>query len=164
MFYMSQNISCKEIGTFQLISFIEILILEINLGKWNLLIFGTYKPPKHKQWFFPVALKWFCSTLYKNCVLLGDLKIVRGNTQLQNLCECFLFERLIKKSTCYNGDTRRGVDHIITKIPKRFMKPMVLETGISYHHEMIMIIFHSAFTKDKLKPFDDHCFKKFNLE
>ena len=44
------------------------------------------------------------------------------------------------------------------------MKPMTLETGISYHHEMIMVIFHSAFTKDKLETFDDRFFEKLNLE
>ena len=45
MFYINQNIPCKKIETFQLTSSIEILTLEINLGKEKLLIFGTYKLP-----------------------------------------------------------------------------------------------------------------------
>ena len=36
-------------------------------------------------------------------VFLGDLNIVRDNTQLQNFCEFFLFEHIIKKPTCYKG-------------------------------------------------------------
>ena len=58
----------------------------------------------------------FYNTLYKNYVLLGDLNIVRDNTQLQN-CESFVFEHLTKKPTCYKGDTPTGIDHIATNIP-----------------------------------------------
>ena len=36
MFYINQNIPCKEIETFQFTSSIEILTLEINLGKEKL--------------------------------------------------------------------------------------------------------------------------------
>ena len=32
-------------------------------------------------------------------VLFGDLNIARDNTQLQNFCESFLYENLIKKPT-----------------------------------------------------------------
>ena len=53
MFYINRNIPCKKIETFQFKSSIEILTLEINLVKEKLLIFGTYKAPKHKQNFFP---------------------------------------------------------------------------------------------------------------
>ena len=92
------------------------------------------------------------------------MNIVRDNTQLQNFCESFLLEHLIKKPTCYKGDTPTGIDHIITNIPKRFMKSMALETGISDHHKMIMTIFHSAFPKGKPKTFYYRCYKKFNSE
>ena len=85
--------------------------------------------------------------MYKNYVLLDDLNIVRDNTQLQNFCEIFLFEHLIKKSTCHKGDTPTGIGNIITNISKCFMKSMVLETGSSYHRKMIMTIFRSTFTK-----------------
>ena len=54
--------------------------------------------------------------------MLDGLNIVRENTQLQNLCESFLFKRLIKKPTCYKGDTPTGIDHIITNIPKLLQK------------------------------------------
>ena len=45
IFFNNQNIPCKKIETFHFTSSIEILTLEINLGKEKLLIFGTYKPP-----------------------------------------------------------------------------------------------------------------------
>ena len=90
--------------------------------------------------------------------------IVRDDTQSQNFCEFFLFEHCIKKSTCYKSDTPTDNDHIITNIPKRFMKSMALETGISDHHKMIMTIFRSTFAKGKPKTFYYRCYKKFNLE
>ena len=95
-------------------------------------------------------------TFYKNCILLGSLNIVRNNTQLQNFCESLLLKYLIKKPTCYKGDTSTGIDHIVTNIPKRFMKSMALETGISDHHKMIMTIFRSIFAKGKPKTFYYH--------
>ena len=49
IFFNNQNIPCKKIETFHFTSSIEILTLDINLGKVKLLVFGTYKPPKHKQ-------------------------------------------------------------------------------------------------------------------
>ena len=52
MFYINQNIPCKKIETFQFTSSIEILTLEINLGKEKLLIFGTQKPPNIDNSFF----------------------------------------------------------------------------------------------------------------
>ena len=165
MFYINQNIPCKKIETFQFTSSIEILTLEINLGKEKLLIFGTYKPPNINNSSFLNELYnaiTFYSTLYKNCVLLGDLNIVRDNTQLQNFCESFLLEHLIKKPTCYKGDTPTSIGHIITNIPKRFIKSMALETGISDHHKMIMTIFCSTFAKGKPKTFYYRCYKKFD--
>ena len=99
------------------------------------------------------TLQLLSIALYTLCVLLGDLNIVRDNTQLQNFYESFLFEHLIKKPTCYKGDTPTGIDHIITNIPKRFMKSIALETGISDHNKMIMTIFRSTFAKGKPKLF-----------
>ena len=68
------------------------------------------------------------------------------------------------KSTCYKGDTQTGIDYIITNIPKRFMKSMALETGISDQHKMIMTIFRSTFAKGKPKNFYYRCYQKFDLE
>ena len=104
MLYINQNIPCKKIETFQFRSAVEILTLEINLGKEKLLTFGTYKSPNINNSSLLNEIynaSTFYSTLYKDCVLLRDLNIVRDNTQLQNFCESFLFEHLIKKPTCY---------------------------------------------------------------
>ena len=119
MFYINQNIPCKKIETFQFTSSIEILTLEINLGKEKQLIFGIYKPPNVNKNSYLNELYnaiTFYSTLYKHCVLLVDLNIVRDNIQLKNFCESFLSEHLIKKPTCYKGDTPTGTDYIITNI------------------------------------------------
>ena len=75
MFYINQNIQCKKIETFQSTFPIEILTLEINIGKEKLLIFGTYNPPNINNSSFLNELYnaiTFYSTLYKNCVLIGD--------------------------------------------------------------------------------------------
>ena len=73
-----------------------------------------------------------------------------------------LFEHLIKKLICYKGNTPTGIDHILTNISKRFTKSMVLETGISDHHKMIVTIFCFASAKGEPKTF--HYRSYFNLE
>ena len=46
-------------------------------------MFGTYKPPNINNSFFLNGLAvTLYRTLYKNCVLIGDLNIVRDNSQL----------------------------------------------------------------------------------
>ena len=62
-------------------------MLEINLGKEKMLIFGIYSPYNGS----------FLNELYNAInfyVLLGDLNIVCDNSELQNL-----FEHLIKEPT-----------------------------------------------------------------
>ena len=74
MFYVNQNIPCKKIQTFQFTSSIQILTLEINLGKEKLLILGTCKSPNINNSSFINELYnaiTFYSTLYKNCFALG---------------------------------------------------------------------------------------------
>lgn len=166
MFYIKQNIPCRRVGAFLFACSVEILTIEINLGKEKVNFCHVYTP-WHKQWLFS---KWawqdnyFLRSLYKNCVLLGYLNIVRDKTHLQNFCEIFQFEYLIKKSTCNKGDTPTGIGHIITNIPKRFMKSMEVETGSSYHQKMITTIFCSAFTKGNPKSFFYRYYRKFDLE
>ena len=106
MFYINQKIPCKKIETYQFISPTEILTLEINLGKEKLLIFGTYKPLNINNSSFLNEIYnaiTFYRTLYENCVLLGDLIIAHDNTQLQNFCESFLFEHLIRNQLATRG-------------------------------------------------------------
>ena len=132
LFYINQKIPCKKIETFQFESSIEILKLEINIGTEKLLVFGTYKPPIMIYSSFLNELynsSAFYKILYKNYVLLGDLNIVRNNTQLQNFCESLLFQ-----PNCYKGMTPKSSDHIIKKRFKTFMKSMALKTGISDRH------------------------------
>ena len=78
----------------------------------------------------------------------------------RRISEKILFEHLTRKTTCYKGDTPTGIDHIIRNIPKHFIKSMVLETGISDHHKMIMNIFCSTLAKGKPETFYYCCYKK----
>ena len=106
--------------------------------------------------------------MYKNCVLLGDLNIVRDNTQLQNLYEYFLLEHLIKKPTCYKGDNPTGIDHIIKNIPKCFMKSMALdEKGNdnekeNYRPVSMFSSFSKVFEKLLFEQINDHMQSKFS--
>ena len=69
-----------------------------------------------------------------------------------------------EKLNYYKGDAPTAIGHIIYKHSKRFMKSMALETGISDHHQMIMITFCSAFVKGKPKTFYCRYYKMINLE
>ena len=122
MFCITQNMPCKKIETFQFTSSIEILTIEINLAKEKLLIFDTYKPPNINKSSFLNELYnaiTFYSTLYKNCILLGDLNIVRDDTQSQHFCKSFLFTSFNTLSR--NQLATRGIpQQALTKYSKTF--------------------------------------------
>ena len=83
----------------------------INLGKEKLLIFGTYKSRYINNGSFLNEVYnaiTFYSTLYKNCILFGDLNIVRDNTQLEHFCESFLLNTSSKNQLA----TRTILDEI----------------------------------------------------
>ena len=167
MFFVNENIPCKKMDSFKFDSTTEVLTLEVNLTKQKLLVLGIYKPPAKDTDTFLNELSnaiSFYKATYDDVLLIGDFNMTLENVSLQNFCDSFNFEELIKHPTCFKGNNPSCIDHITTNIPKRFMKSLSLETGISDHHKMIMTIFRSTFSKGKSKSYYYRDYSKFDLE
>ena len=70
MFYVNQDMPCKILSDFKFSQEIEILTLELNLGKMKWLIMGLYKPPSLKADLFTSelnkALTYYSTTYQKH--------------------------------------------------------------------------------------------------
>ena len=131
IFCVNQNIRCRKLETFQFESSVDILTLEINLGKGKL--FGKCKPSNINNGFFLNELyneiAFYNTTMQllstalctKNCILLGDLSIVHDNAQLQFFASLPYLSTSSRNQFAAREILPTGIDHIITNIPKRFM-------------------------------------------
>ena len=97
MFYINQNIPCKKIETFQFSSSIEILTLEINLGK-DQLIFGTYKPPSiNNSSFLNELYNW--TRTQNHLVLKRTLNHLAKLGQFGQMVECSFKNQVVLGSS-----------------------------------------------------------------
>ena len=167
MFYVNQQIPCKNITNFNFSQNIETLMIEINLNNFKTLIVGAYKPPAVKNDVFLNELHnalSFYSTKYDNFLIIGDLNIPLGNQCLNDFCDTFSLKHLIKDATCFKSANPSCIDHIITNASSRFMKSCTLETGISDFHKLVMTVFRGTFAKGKPKKFLYRCYKSYNKD
>ena len=139
-FYINEDIPFKVIQKSGLPTTLEVIPIEINLGRFNFLLLRLYKPPSISEKEFVLHLNNahnFLSTKYENITLIGDFNVQIGNKNLKNFCELNQLEHLILNPTCYKGKTTSTIDLIITNHETSFMKSDTYETGLSGHHKVV---------------------------
>ena len=75
IFYMNENIPCRELSPEQNDSNFEIIFLEITLRNRKWLLIGLYKPPGQKEKSFLEKLDSILNkyiSKYENIILIGD--------------------------------------------------------------------------------------------
>ena len=162
--YINEDIPFKIIQNSSLPPTLEVLPIEINLGRFKFLLIGLYKPPSVSEKEFLLHLNKthnFFSTKYENITLIGDFNMQPGNKNLKDFCDLNQLEHLILKPTCYKGKTPSTIDLIITNHKTSFMKSDTCETGLSDHHKMVHSFLRKTFAKGKPKTIYYRCFKNF---
>ena len=132
LLYIIEDIPFKIIQNSSLPPTLEVLPIEINLGRFKFLLIGLYKPPSVSEKEFLLHLNKahnFFSTKYENITLIGDFNMQPGNKNLKDFCDLNQLEHLILKPTCYKGKTPSTIDLIITDNKTSFMKSDTCETG-----------------------------------
>ena len=82
------------------------------------------------------------STKYKNLILISDFNATEFDTSVENLCDIYSFENLIKELTCFkNPHNPKCYD--ITQI-KKFSEQKAFETGLSDIHKMSVTVLQST--------------------
>ena len=107
---------------------------------------------------------------YENIMLIGDLNIdlnIPNNDKhnyLNDLCDVFNLNNLIKNKTCDKSKHGTSIDVILTNKSRSFQKTTTIETGLSDHHKLILTFFKTTFQKLKPKNITFRDMKKFDVE
>ena len=78
---------------------------------------------------------------------MGDLNIdIKSSnsdksSQAGNFCKLFNLTNLVHSETCFMNNSKSIINFILTNKPLNFQKTHVVETGLSYYHEMISTFF-----------------------
>ena len=167
LFYVNEDIPCRELTAEQIDSNFEIIFLEITIGTRKCLIIGLYKPPNQKEEYsfknLGVVLNNYLSK-YEHIILLGDFNLTTSNKYLADFMTLFNLESLINTSTCFQSEKPRCIDLIITNKKSLFKNSKTFEVGISDHHHLILTSMRSQYIQGnpKIKFYRDY--KSFNFE
>ena len=167
LFYVNENIPCRELKAEQIDSNFEIIFLEITMWTRKWLIIGLYKPPSQKEEYFfkdvGVVLNNYLSK-YEHIILLGDFNLTISNKYLADFMTLFNLESLINTPTCFQSEKPRCIDLMITNKKSLFKNSKTFEVGISDHHHLILTSMRSQYIQGnpKIKFYRDY--KSFNFE
>ena len=106
MFYVNENIPCRELSPEQNDSNFEVISLEITLRNRKWLLIGLYKPPGQKE---KGSLENLNSILnkyiskYENIILIGYFNSSVENKHLADFTTLFNLETLIKSPTSFQS-------------------------------------------------------------
>ena len=104
IFYVNENIPCRELSPKQNDSNFEIIFLEITLRNRKWLLIDFYKPPGQKEKGFLENLNSILNkyiSKYENIILIGDFNSSVKNKHLADFATLFNLESLIKSPTCF---------------------------------------------------------------
>ena len=134
LFYVNENIPCRELTTEQIDTNFGIIFLEITLRTRKWLVIGLYKPPNQKEEYFlknlGVVLNNYLSK-YEHIILLGDFNLTTSNKYLADFMTLFNLESLINTPTCFQSEKPRCIDLILTNKKSLFKNSKTFEVGIS---------------------------------
>ena len=152
LFFLRDDLTCREITSHKLPDNVECIFLEITIRKIKWLIMGGYNPHKETISHFlnhvSKELDKFLPS-YENIILLGDFNSTMSEKEMQEFCEMYNFENLIKGPTCYKSATNpSSIDVMLTNKKSSFQNSMTLETGLSDHHKMTITVLKIYFKKN----------------
>ena len=88
--YINEDIPLKLTQNLSLPPTLEVLPIELNLGRLKFLLIGLYKRPSVSEKEFLLHLNKvhnFFSTKCENITLIGDFSMQPGNKNLRDFCD-----------------------------------------------------------------------------
>ena len=118
----------------------EGIFIEINFKKCKWLLFGGYNPHKDYIKDFLLEIQRELDNLmtsYENFILMGDFNSEITEYFMEDFCNMYNLQNLIKDRTCYkNPENPSSIDLILTNKRNSFKHSNTIETGISDCHLM----------------------------
>ena len=168
LIYVRDDIPCKLLKKHSFDNDIEGLFLEINFRKCKWLLFGTYRPPSQdkKHYFKNLtnSLEFYIQ-FYDKFILAGDFNAEEDDCELNAVMSAFSLYSLNKEKTCFKSlENPSCIDLILTNCPRSFKNTMVISTGISDFHKMVVSVFKTTFKKCEPKQIHYRSYKKFSAD
>ena len=152
MIYVREHLPCKPIQFQNKPNDIEVIFFELTLRGKKWVIVGGYNPAKESTSYFLDHVSKNLDRImanYDHILILGDLNSAMPEVPMQNFCELYILENLIKQPTCYkNPNNPSSIDVMLTNSANCFQNTSTIETGLSDHHKMIITVL-KTYTKKK---------------
>ena len=163
--YVREDIPCKEIKDPSTEN-LEGITIEINLRKTKWLLFGGYNNNK-------VNIDNFLGDLgsiidrnmskLENFLIVGDFNSELKELSMSEFCDTYNLRNLVVGPTCFKNPLNpSSIDVMLTNQSKRFQNSINVETGLSDHHIMTVVVMKSYFPKQAPLLIRYRDFKKFN--
>lgn len=125
-------------------------MIEINLKKQKWLLSAIYRPPSQpQQYFFDEIVKvldHYCRQ-YENLILIGDFNCQIDEDVISSFVDNYNLSSLVRSPTCFKSDNPRCIDLILTNRNRNFQSTVVIETGLSDFHAMIVTVLKGGYVK-----------------
>lgn len=140
----------------------------MNLNKYKLLLFGTYRPPsQNKEYYFNSISRSLDLYLgnYERFILIGDFNTNDSEQILVDFNQQYDSKNIVKEPTCFkNIDNPSTIDLIITNSPRSCWNTKSLINGLSDFHALVVTTLNIKYNKPKPKEVIYRNYKNFNLE
>ena len=164
--YIREDIPSKKLDKHTFPNDIEGIFIEINLRKTKWLIFGSYHPPGQSDdyYFHNVgrALDIYNEN-YDKFLLVGDFNSEHTESSLSSFLFQYNAKNIVKEKTCFKSQNNPScIDLFITNSPKSFQNTLVLATGLSDFHKMVITVLKTKFKKSPPKETQYRDYKNFD--
>ena len=168
MFYIRDDIRSRIIESENLPSSFEGLVIELsfNLKKW--LLICSYNPHRNSlKEHNRVLLCCLDQNIqkYENIILMGDYNAEITNASMQEFCESYFLENMVKKPTCFKNPAKPTcIDLIITNKPGMFQNAKACETDLSDFHKLVVSTMKFSYEKRPSRMIKYRDYKIFSNE
>ena len=166
LIYVREDIPCRELTKHTIYNNIEGIFLEINLRKTKWLLFGGYNHNKSNITNFLSNLGPILDhhmSKFDNILLLGDFNSETTELSMNEFCDTYNLQNLIKHPTCFkNVQNPSCIDVMLTNKIRSFQNSQVIETGLSDFHKMTVTVLKTFFHKQDPVKITYRDYKSFN--
>ena len=98
----------------------------------------------------------------ENFILLGDFNSEIKEDSLKDFCDTYNLRNLVSGPTCFKSvQNPSSIDLILTNKPRSFQNTITVESGLSDHHKMNVMVMRSHFPKQTPILLRYRCFRNF---
>ena len=149
--FIRDDLTCHELTPRVLYPELECTFLEMRIRQSKWLVVAGYNPHKENTTKFLNAISEEMDKLlpkYENLLALGDWNSEMTEESMENFCEMYNLENLIKEPTCFKStENPSSIDVILTNKKLSFQHSMTIETGLSDFHKMTVTVMKKFFKK-----------------